>query len=124
MTKDGKKLLAFSGGYGYESKDSTLYIPEGVEEIANYGIAGSRDTLIDVITMPTSLKVIGDYGFSGMMYVNVLNISANITYIGERAFEQWNSKQAINFGIDEEQAYILYHPEFLVGCSAKVKFGA
>ncbi len=62
---------------------STVRVPEGVTNIADFCFDGSR---VKEITLPSSVFVIGEYAFSDCKKLKTLEIPANVKRIGRGAF--------------------------------------
>ena len=100
-----------------------INVPEGVKEIAKYGLAlaGSRSTRV---ALPAGLTTIGEGGLAYLSKVTfALNVPSSVTYIGANAFAYWTSNQLIKFGVSEDYALTNYDRNFKANCSAKISYG-
>lgn len=70
---------------GYEGTETELTIPEGVNEIGNYALAGN--TSLTKVVIPSSVTKIGNYAFSNCTSLLEVNIPDGVTNIGKYAFE-------------------------------------
>lgn len=73
----------------YRCCADTLFIPEGVEEIADWGIRYSPT--LKVISIPSSVKKIGNNGISRNIEANIIELGDGLEEIGDNALGQ-NSK--------------------------------
>ena len=99
-TKDKKTLLAFPRGIlGNEIVKSDFTVPDGVEEIAPYAFLDSE--ALGNVKLPSSLKKIGAYAFSGSGIESV-TIPGSVKQIPEGAFMNCGELKSIDFGKIEE----------------------
>ncbi len=79
------------GNYACAQNDLTsVYLPEGLETIENHAFSGRHNELpegkIHAISLPSTLKVIGEYAFSSNRYLNNVEIPVGITEIRNGTF--------------------------------------
>lgn len=77
------------------TNEAEINIAEGCEVLTNNSFAGS--TLTTSLTLPSSLKVIGDDALNNCDRLQNITIPENVTYIGKKAFE--NCYQLVNVNI-------------------------
>lgn len=71
----------------YGSAITSLYIPESVEEIADYAFANTS-ALTGNIVIPDNVTTIGNYAFQNSAFKGTLHIGKAVQTIGEYAFSQ------------------------------------
>ena len=69
----------------YGSAITSLYIPESVEEIADYAFANTS-ALTGNIVIPDKVTAIGNYAFQNSAFKGTLHIGESVRTIGEYAF--------------------------------------
>ena len=69
----------------YGSAITSLYIPESVEEIADYAFANTS-ALTGNIVIPDNVTAIGNYAFQNSAFKGTLHIGESVHTIGEYAF--------------------------------------
>ena len=79
-TKDGRKLIAFPGGYLIEQ----YIVLNGTEQIGNHAFEGC-DLLITV-KLPLGVEEVGFCAFSGCSSLTNLELPSSIVLIGDSAF--------------------------------------
>ena len=90
---------------GYNNTGSAIDIPATIDgkpvtKIGNFAFADRVETKgsdITSLTLPSSLKVIGDGAFSVNSTITSLSIPANVESIGARAFHTWIKLSNITF---------------------------
>ncbi|MGN0210608.1 MAG: leucine-rich repeat protein [Muribaculaceae bacterium] len=91
------RLISFKGDMDY---DYTLKVAEGTVAIAARAIPYSGtykyDEKLVAVTLPSSLKYIGERAFSNSR-ISEVTIPDNVTYVGAGAFG-WNLSGAVNVG--------------------------
>ena len=90
---EGKVLLCCP------SARQKVEVPEGTIEIAHYGF--SR-TLIEEVSLPDSLLVIGDCGFSSCYHLGKVSLPPNLRKIGDGAFKNWQWSGGVDLPKDLE----------------------
>ncbi len=84
-SKDEKSLLHYPSG----RLEKTITVSDGIEAIGAYAFANNEDVV--KITLPSSVKSIGDHAFDGCDKLNKLNIPEGITEIGAYACYECSS---------------------------------
>lgn len=118
LSKNKEVLYSYAAGISGD-----INVPEGVKEIAKYGLAlaGSRSTRV---ALPATLTTIGEGGLAYLSKVtSALNVPSTVSYIGANAFAYWTSNQLIKFGVSEDYALTNYDRNFKANCSAKISYG-
>ena len=69
----------------------SLIIPEGIEDIERLG----NFEILRTISLPQSLKHIGNYCFNGCKYIESITIPANVESLGNNVFKGCNSLVAV-----------------------------
>ena len=96
FTKDMKTLVCYPTAknitldrFGQTSDTATYAVPEGVEKIENR--AFYRCIYLTEITLPSTLKVIGDMAFHRCSEVKTFNLPEGLTSIGRDSFSYCNA---------------------------------
>ena len=71
-------------GFGGRSTVTKVTIPEGVEILQQFAFSGSD---IEKISLPSTLKIIGECAFSGCIKLRSITIPEGVRVIDEQAFE-------------------------------------
>jgi len=99
---DGKPVTKISKDAFYSKGLTSIVLPEnlvsieaGTSDAANVGYLGAfADNNITVLTIPSSVKYIGNHAFANNN-ISVLNIADGVETIGYRAFK-WNKLTTVN----------------------------
>lgn len=117
MNKDKDTVISYVGGDG-----TVLALPSTVKTIADYAFSGV--TKLTRIVLNDGLLAIGEYAFSGCTSITTLSIPSSVVSIGYRAFNSWQSAQTIKFSISQEAAASKYGDDYLNSCRATMVYGA
>ncbi|MBQ8044583.1 MAG: leucine-rich repeat domain-containing protein, partial [Clostridia bacterium] len=91
--KDGVKYFK-NIAISYEGKDDFVEIKEGTRGIAD-GFVGDKKKYVQEVSIPVSVKYIGDSAFEGTVNLKELELPKNLKYIGEYAFSGCNNLKEI-----------------------------
>jgi hypothetical protein len=77
---------------GYQGTDTKLTLPEGTTRVqcGAFYRENNANRTITSITMPDTVKVIGDYAFTDCLALTTVKLSANLTSIKRIAFNGCN----------------------------------
>lgn len=88
----------------YDGFETNVEVPEEIDNFPvvelnkkalKFGVQYSGMT-VDSITLPSTLKTIGDECFNGLKHVRTITIPASVTSIGIQVFNNMNSLESIN----------------------------
>lgn len=99
--------------YEYKGKDKDVIVPEGVTEIAEgvfregekrvyHGVVYREKGSLNKITLPSTLRKIGDEAFYGCCQLSSIRIPSGVTYIGNDALVACTNLN--NITVDNENA--------------------
>jgi hypothetical protein len=73
---------------GYNGKDTTLEIPDVIDGnvVTSIGKGAFEDSNLKSLTLPDTIKVIGERAFFNSKYLHVIDIADGVTEIGSYAF--------------------------------------
>lgn len=109
LTSNGFTYVVKDGGAeitAYNNNSSNITIPEtlggyAVTSIGDFAFANRAERSgadISSLTLPSSLKRIGDGAFTINSTITSLTIPENVEYIGARAFHCWIKLSSVDFG--------------------------
>ena len=91
-SRDGKKLLGASSYY-FSLREIEYVVREGTEVICSRAFWGCKS--LKSVTIPNSVKSIGDHAFSWCDSLQSVTISNSVTKIGDGAFYSCESLQSV-----------------------------
>ena len=83
---------------GYEYKDETLYIPEGITSIGGY--AFFQNNYIKKVIFPKSLRYIEEEAFFNCKNLEEIQFNSKLNFIGYKAFSNCISLREMNLDVD------------------------
>ena len=72
----------------YLGEEKTLVIPDKIQGVPVVEIRGLKNTDLEKVVLPDSVKIIGDYVFDECKDLREIQLPANIKSIGEFAFQR------------------------------------
>ena len=89
----GKTLIRF------DSMDENVVVPEGIEVIGPKAFfsGGGKNVIMETVTLPSTLKEIGEYAFSGKNNLKVISFPEGLQTIGRGAFRGCQSLTEVVF---------------------------
>lgn len=89
---DGRRLLSRTG-FGFFQSVNEYRVKEGTVVICD---SVFKDSSLEIINLPDSVKKIGDSAFSGCKYLKSINIPSSLCYFGKLVFSECKSLQNIS----------------------------
>lgn len=86
---------------------TSLYIPETVETVEDYSLAGLTSLNPDDhdgLLANTAITTIGDYGMANWSLAASITLPASLNYLGNNAMQRWSSLETVN--IPEEMGMV------------------
>lgn len=81
--------------YSYRENITKVVVTEGITHVGKYAFAGSGESKLETVSLPSGLESIGERAFAACPYLQEAAIPAGVTSIGEGVFYECSSLESI-----------------------------